>query len=214
MVQKRQYRIPRMFQSRLGAITMLGFIFVVATLIFRSLREDASSANDHPALGRRLLDLHLQGPEPAETIGNDSLRGSIVLINFWGIWCPPCRAELPHIASLANAFDGLANVRVLAVSCGPPGQTEQREPLWNATRDYLLGCRMKLPIYTDLGGVTRRSVGRILSGEQALQAYPTTILLDRQATIRAVWIGFAPGNEIQMRREIERLLARSVVIAP
>jgi hypothetical protein len=73
---------------------------------------------------------------------------------------------------------------------------------------------MKIPIYTDLGGVTRRSVGLILSGELSLQAYPTTILLDQEAKIRAVWIGFAPGNEIQMRREIERLLARSAAREP
>jgi thiol-disulfide isomerase/thioredoxin len=214
MVQKREFRILGAFQSPLGGITMLGLIFVFATLIFRSLPQDVPSASDHPALGRSLLDLHLQGPEPSETIGIDSLRGSIILINFWGIWCPPCRAELPYMASLANAFDGLASVRVLAVSCGPPGQTEQRDPLWNATRDYLTGRQMKIPIYTDLGGVTRRSVGLILSGELSLQAYPTTILLDQEAKIRAVWIGFAPGNEIQMRREIERLLARSAAREP
>jgi peroxiredoxin len=33
-----------------------------------------------------------------------SYRGSVVVINFWGSWCPPCRAEAPDLAALASRF--------------------------------------------------------------------------------------------------------------
>ncbi len=196
------------FSSRLCAVTLIGLVFLLTPLFFRWMRQDLPSAVDHPSVGRHLLDLHLQGPEPAELVEMDDLRGSVVLLNFWGIWCPPCRAELPHIAALSNAFDGIASVRVLAVSCGAPGKTEQIGPLWKQTRDYLSGRRLKIPVYTDVGGLTRRYAEMALSGHHVLQAYPTTLLIDRGAKIRAVWTGYAPGSEIEMRRQIERLLAR------
>ena len=31
-------------------------------------------------------------------------RGSVVVLNFWGSWCAPCRAEAPRLAALARYF--------------------------------------------------------------------------------------------------------------
>jgi len=43
------------------------------------------------------------------TLGGDSLslsrfRGHVLVMNFWGSWCTPCRAEAPTLASLARRF--------------------------------------------------------------------------------------------------------------
>ncbi len=211
---KKGFHLSRAFRSRLCAVTLIGLVFLLTAFFFRWMRQDPPSAADHPSVGRGLLDLHLQGPEPSESVEMDDLRGSVVLLNFWGIWCPPCRAELPHMVALTGAFDGIAGVRVLAVSCGAPGETEQIGPLRKQTRDYLAGRRLKMPVYTDIGGFTRRNAEMALSGHLFLQAYPTTLLIDRGARIRAVWIGYAPGSEIEMRRQIERLLARYEVSSP
>jgi thiol-disulfide isomerase/thioredoxin len=39
-----------------------------------------------------------------ETISLDNYRGKVVLLNFWGPWCPPCRAEVPALEGLQDAF--------------------------------------------------------------------------------------------------------------
>ena len=44
-----------------------------------------------------------------------SLRGQIVVVNFWATWCGPCQEELPRLSKLAQSYSG-KNVRFLAVS--------------------------------------------------------------------------------------------------
>lgn len=42
-------------------------------------------------------------------------RGKAVLLNFWASWCPPCRAEMPHMEKLYNKYKD-ENFDILAVN--------------------------------------------------------------------------------------------------
>ena len=44
-----------------------------------------------------------------------SLRGKVVLVNFWATWCPPCRKEIPDLEALYRRFKGRGLV-ILGVS--------------------------------------------------------------------------------------------------
>jgi len=44
-----------------------------------------------------------------------SLRGKVVLVNFWATWCPPCRKEIPDLQTLYNRFKEQGFV-ILAIS--------------------------------------------------------------------------------------------------
>ena len=43
-----------------------------------------------------------------QTISNASLRGKVVLLDFWGTWCPPCRESVPTLRDLNKKYSGKA----------------------------------------------------------------------------------------------------------
>jgi thiol-disulfide isomerase/thioredoxin len=110
---------------------------------------------------------------PGETTGLDALAGRVVVLNVWGSWCGPCRAEAADLQFVAQqtADDG---VSVLGVDV-----RDDRAAAADFVRDR---------------GVTYDSVfdppGRTLA---ALKGYPrntvpSTIVLDRRHRVAAVYL--------------------------
>lgn len=77
------------------------FIFtaiVLSTALF--------SANAQmPAVGTKATELNYKDPNGKE-ISLSSLKGNIVLIDFWASWCGPCRRNNPAVVALYNKYQG------------------------------------------------------------------------------------------------------------
>lgn len=108
-------------------------------------------------------------------------RGRPVWLNFWGAWCPPCRAEMPDIQT---AYEQLAprGLVLLAVSLGdPPDQAAEFAARNNVTFTVLLDPYRTLtgesyPIYNfpthifiDEDGIVRKVVLSTMTTEQAIE---------------------------------------------
>jgi len=179
-------------------LAMLSFI-----LLPMLMELTGAGAAEHPAVGKRLAALHLAPlVGDAEPVTPDDLAGKVVLLNFWGTWCPPCRVEFPHMVEMRRKYGDRDDFRLLSVSCGSGGQ-EDLIRLRNDTEDFLAEQGAAMPIYADPGGTTRTAAARL----DAFSGYPGTILLDRTGTIRGVWVGYFPGVEQKMEQLVNHLLA-------
>lgn len=163
---------------------------------FPPLPQDLPTADQHPSVGKALPSLHLASlSEPGRQLPVAEMEPDVLLINFWGTWCPPCRQELPELAELAAEYKNDPRFGLVAISTGME-MPEDVMAVRDETQAYLADNNLDIPVYLD------PNFGRLVVF-QAVQSsgYPTTVLVDKSRTIRGVWTGF-PMNEPDKQAEI------------
>jgi cytochrome c biogenesis protein CcmG, thiol:disulfide interchange protein DsbE len=159
---------------------------------------------NHAGVGEPLTIVELEPLTGSEApLSASDLQGKVVLLNFWGTWCPPCRDELPSMAGLRQRFAGHEAFRLLAISYPAGGQGNDLVSLREETAALLKRLDLDLPTYCDPDDKTRAAVDQLIRFE----GFPTSVLLDRRGVIRAVWVGYWPGAETEMEHFIDKLLS-------
>tara|TARA_B100000900_G_scaffold409007_1_gene424180 strand:- start:84 stop:1250 length:1167 start_codon:yes stop_codon:yes gene_type:complete len=116
-----------------------------------------------------------------------SLKGKIVLLDFWASWCRPCRAENPHVVELYNKFKN-QGFTVYSVSLD-----QKREQWINAiNKDGLLWPNH----VSDLLG-WKSAAGAIYG----INSIPQTFLIDRNGNIAAINL-----RGIDLEKKVKELL--------
>jgi len=186
-------------------LCLLGLFALVIIKYSPFSPERVPVGENHPAVGRALTTLTLAPlTGTTTTITSADLSGRVTLINFWGTWCPPCRQEFPHMKALFEEFRNQPRFLFLSVSCGG-GPQENMEELRRNTAAFLNSSDAAFPTYADPNFRTRNELDRIAE----FRGYPTTVLVDGNRTIRALWVGYWPGIEKEIERTIRKLLAES-----
>ncbi|MFP4322177.1 MAG: TlpA family protein disulfide reductase [Anaerolineales bacterium] len=113
-------------------------------------------------------------------------RGNVVVINFWGSWCPPCRAEAPMLQSAYADYQSEGVVFVgIAVD----------DTATNALA-FMDEFGITYPNVMDIGGE--------MEDAYRTQGVPETFVIDRDGDIHTFF--FAPPPESDLRAAIEAAL--------
>jgi thiol-disulfide isomerase/thioredoxin len=139
----------------------------------------------------------------ASRLSLTDIQENVVLLNFWGTWCAPCRAELPHMAGLQQRFSGQKGFRLVAVSYPQVGQGHDRQSLRENTEALLKRLDIDLPIYWDPDERTLRALDQVVP----FDGFPFTVLLGRHGVVRGVWVGYRPGVETEIERYVDQVLS-------
>jgi len=121
-----------------------------------------------------------------------SLKGRIVVLNFWATYCVPCRTEMPDLAAVQNEFAALG-VQVVGVSTD---DVAERAKVLQFVRE----TKVNFPIW--IGGSAAHMVRFGLG-----TALPGTIVIDRDGKIARIISGVV--DQAVLRKEIESLLSAS-----
>lgn len=120
----------------------------------------------------------LSGPDLMDTnrtISVDDFAGQVVIINIWGQWCGPCRAEVSELQQVYDATlsDGVAVLGIVV-----------RDNNIQAPRDFIIDRKISYPSIYDPAMRTMLAFG----GKYPTTVIPSTVVLDREHRVAAVFL--------------------------
>ncbi len=107
-------------------------------------------------------------------------RGKVTVINFWGTWCGPCKAELPHFDAVAGDYAGKVTVVAIHTEYGHDTADEY------ITENY---PDSQMLFAMDTGDAYYAALG-------GLGTYPTTVVVDEDGVITARFVGSVTHDEL------------------
>ena len=135
-----------------------------------------------------------------EPIALEHLRGRVVLLDFWATWCGPCIATFPRLRSWHKKYGG-EDFIILGVT-QYYGEQAGKKMSRLQELDYLneFKAKHKLPYPF---AITGPSEARMKYG---INAFPTTVLLDRNGVVRYVGIGAGLEESENLEDMIKKVL--------
>ena len=120
-------------------------------------------------------------------------QGKTVFLNFWGTWCPPCRAEMPDIQELYQEYgENTGDVIILGVALPNVGNEGSQEEI----TAFLEENGYTYPTVMDTGGT--------LASTYYISGFPTTYMIDKDGNV----FGYATG---QLTKEIMKDIIQQTI---
>jgi peroxiredoxin len=115
-----------------------------------------------------------------------SLKGKVVLLDFWAHWCEPCKKELPELEKLAKQY---GNVAVVTINIDK--QRDNAEKLLKT-----LGVSLEV-LFDPAGSV---------AGQYEPPKMPSSYVIDKKGIVRFVHEGFdGSGDVARFKQELDEL---------
>lgn len=118
------------------------------------------------------------------------LKSGPVYINFWAMWCVPCRSELKVIQQIYDEFKD-KSVSVVTINIDSPRSSSK-------VKSFISGQKYTFPVLLD----PNQEVFKKLNGN----SLPYSLLIDQEGNIRKVRNSYLPGDEKEIVKDIQSIL--------
>lgn len=128
------------------------------------------------------------------TMRMSDFAGKVVVLDWWGSWCPPCRAELPHFQALYTKYKD--RVAFVGMNWERPTTPDRI----GTVKKFMADNKYDFPVALDHDQTAGQTYG--------IEAFPTVFVVDRKGNILYRNIGYRPGVEKLLEAQIEDALSR------
>ncbi len=121
-------------------------------------------------------------------------RGKVVVVQFFGTYCPPCRAEMPVLQELYDNYGG--KVVVIGLSVDYIGRNPEE------LKPFIEEMGITYPVGPASEKAWEEYAGRITG----LDSIPQTYIIDKEGRVRYYEVGFAPSYKELFDRAVSELI--------
>jgi thiol-disulfide isomerase/thioredoxin len=125
-------------------------------------------------------------------------KGKVVLLNIWGTWCGPCRAEMPTLIALEDQYRD-KGFEIIGLNIGDGGGIP--ESIDDINR-FVAQMRLNYTIARSSNASTRE-----FYAVTKQQVVPQSILVDRDGHLRGVFVGGGANIYLSMQETIGKVMA-------
>ena len=153
-----------------------------------SIRENIDYARiDKPSADFELEDIN------GNKVKLSDYRGQIVFLNFWGTWCPPCRAEMPHMEAIHQEYaeKGVVMLGVSSTALELRSGTDA-EKAKKQVKDYVDNEGYTFTFALDPDNKVLFDYEDIFPTGGRV---PVTYMIDREGIVRYIRLGAFQGEE-------------------
>jgi thiol-disulfide isomerase/thioredoxin len=124
-------------------------------------------------------------------------KGKVVLVNLWGVWCGPCRDEMPHLAALQEKYRD-KDFQVIGLNIGD----SEFEP---ENIDTMKEFAAEMKVNYELARIPN-SLTREYNRMTKFDGVPLSVLIDREGRMRGVFLGGGTRVINSMKRTVEKVV--------
>ena len=117
------------------------------------------------------------------TISLKDHAGKVVIVDIWGTWCPPCRAEVPHFVDLQFKYED-QGLQVIGINYEQMPKDEWKPHIQKFADAYNVNYLLALG-----DDATQDKV-------PDLEFFPTTLFIDREGEVRLKLVGGASFEKL------------------
>src|SRR5437899_6666512 len=101
---------------RLVTLNLKMFLCCLALLTLAGCESLGGSSTENVVVGNHAPDFALSSLD-GTTLKSNSLKGNVVVLNFWATWCQPCMGEIPEL----KEFAATAKAKVVGIALDQDG---------------------------------------------------------------------------------------------
>lgn len=153
------------------------------------LKVDLVEGQDYMTIDRELEDFELVDLEGNKVVLSD-YKDKIVFLNFWATWCPPCKAEMPHMQEIHDEYEDVVILAVNSTSLELRGGSDSKKAKEKVAK-FIKDEGYTFTVLLD----SDDKVMDIYNSIYPMIGIPTTFIIDKGGTIRYVRPGIFIDKE-------------------